>query len=410
MFVDFNRVFKNKPQTQIAVPEALVNYMNKALPEGVKYVADDNGNCEIRSKEGSFTIGGFIFKPTEEQKQILGKNYTHQDVIDYSYNSQKPIQLLLKKDGFITLNGQEFAIDKISFNPLNPVKYVSGSFYMHPHPFPEPFEITIGNDKYERRLLMTRVPHNSVNIQAFESSSDDALKIKCLLDKNTDHITLNISFDLKNAKTIRDVVESTMIYNAYLDGKGFLLGHELDGEITDDGANRFDDNSAAFWEKVLIIESILEVNFIPPQDDVDFDTVCLVEQLYQNLINKIPTRDKQTISSLDGNWDFKSSGKDISESIGHPIFFECGATCNIDLFGVQKELPALLGVCNAVLSEYSVKGKKQKLILGDENPEKKRYTSIICFKNDNELKQYKETEHNKKIELFQKAKKPQEYL
>ena len=35
MFVDFNIVFKNKPQTQIAVPEALVNYMNKALPEGV---------------------------------------------------------------------------------------------------------------------------------------------------------------------------------------------------------------------------------------------------------------------------------------------------------------------------------------------------------------------------------------
>ena len=47
MFVDFNRVFKNKPQTQITAPAALVNYMNQSLPEGVKYVAQENGNCVI---------------------------------------------------------------------------------------------------------------------------------------------------------------------------------------------------------------------------------------------------------------------------------------------------------------------------------------------------------------------------
>ena len=195
MFVDFNRVFKNKPQTQITVPNALVSYMNKSLPDGVKYVVDKNGNCVISSDAESISIGGFVFKPTDEQKRTLGKKYTQQDVIDYLYNTQKPIPLTLQKEGYIKLNGQEFPIDKMSYNPLNPVKYVSGTLYMYPHPFPEPFQITVGCEKYERSLLVSRVPHNSINIGAFESDKNDPLPIKYYLDKNNHHLRATSSFD-----------------------------------------------------------------------------------------------------------------------------------------------------------------------------------------------------------------------
>lgn len=410
MFVDFNRVFKNKPQTQITVPSALVNYMNKSLPDGVKYVVDKNGNCVISSDADFISIGGFIFKPTDEQKKVLGKKYSRQDVIDYLYNTQKPIPLTLQKEGYIKLNGQEFPIDKMSYNPLNPVKYVSGTLYMYPHPFPEPFQITVGCEKYERNLLVSRVPHNSINIGAFESDENDPLRIKYYLDKDNHHLTLNISFNLKNARTIRDIVESTMIYNAFLDGKGFLMEQPLDGILTGGEPNRFDDSSAVFWEKVLKVEEFLGVSFTPPQDDVDFDTICIVEQLYQNLINKTPTREKQIINSIDGNWDFSGSGKNIEESIGHPIFFEFEATTHIELFGVQKDLPALLGIFNAVLSDYSANAKKQKLVLADESSEKQRYTSILCFKSEDELKAYKSTDHDQMVSLFHDAKKPQDFL
>lgn len=410
MFVDFNRVFKNKPQTQITVPDALVNYMNQSLPEGVKYVAQENGNCVITSEGDSITIGGFVFKPTDEQKKILGKKYSRQDVIDYLYNTQKPIPLTLKKDGYITLNGQEFPVDKMSFNPLNPVKFVSGTLFMYPHPFPDPFEITVGCEKYSRRLLISRVPHNSVKVAAFESCQDEPLRITYLLNREKRSLNLSISFNLKRAKTIRDIVESTMIYNAFLDGRGLFLGHPLEGEITSDGANRFDENSTMFWEKVLKIEEYLEVKFTPPQDDLEFETLCLVEQLYQNLINKVPTREKQIINSIDGSWDFEKSGKDINESVGHPIFFEFEATTQINLFGVQMELPTLLGIFNAVLAEYSMRGKTQKIILSDESSEKKRYTSVMCFRNEEEMKAYKATDHNQMITLFHDAKRPQEYL
>ena len=46
MFVDFNKVFKSKPQSQFAVPPAFIEYLNRSLPEGVKYVADEKGTYE----------------------------------------------------------------------------------------------------------------------------------------------------------------------------------------------------------------------------------------------------------------------------------------------------------------------------------------------------------------------------
>ena len=410
MFIDFNKVFNNKPQTQISVPSALVSYLNKSVPDGVKYVVDKEGNCVITSEKESYSIGGFIFQPTEEQLKILGKNYTHEDVTNYFYNIQKPIPLKLKKEGYILLNGQEFPIDKMAYNPLAPIKYVCGSFCMYPHPFPEPFTINVGCEKYSRELLVTRVPNDSVTVAAFESNSNDPLYIKYFLDKEKHSLKMSLSFNLKNAKSIRDIVESTMIYNAYMDGKGTLMGHPLNSTLTGDGANRYDDNSALFWEKVLKIEEYLGVNFKPSEDDVEFNTICIVEQLYQNLINKIPTRDKQIINSIDGNWDFTSMDKDINESIGQPIFFEFEAKTHVELFGVKIEFPALLGIFNAVLSEYTTKGKKQKLVLADESPEKQRYTAIMCFKTEDELKTFKNSDHDKVITLFHDAKLPQDYI
>lgn len=410
MFVNFNRVFKNKPQTQIAVPSALVDYMNKSLPEGVKYVVDAKGNCVITSERESCTIGGFIFKPTEEQKKVLGKDFTREDVVNYFYNAQESIPLTLKKDGYILLNGQEFPVEKMAYNPLAPIKFVSGSFYMYPPKFPDPFLLKLGCDKYERELLVSRIPNNSISVMEFESSKDEPLYIHYFLNIKIHCLTMNVSFNLKKAKTIRDIVESTSIYNAYVDGKGTLSGQPLDSSLKSEGLKRFDDDSVIFWEKVLEIEEQLGIEFCPPQDDIDFETMCLVEQLYQNLINKVPTLDNQKIDSIDGNWGFESHGKDISESIGRPIFFEFEVASKIELFGVKIELPTLIGVFNAILSAYNTKGEKQKIVLSDENPEKQRYTSMMCFKTESDLNSFKLEDHDKIITLFHNAKRPDEYL
>lgn len=406
MFVDFNRVFKEKPQTQIMVPEVLVEYMNSQLPKGVKYEVQEDGTCEIVGDGEPINIGGFVFQLSKEQQELLGANCSEDDIINYFYNAQKPIPLKLKKDGFITLNGKEFPIEQLNYRPMNPIHYEKGELWLSPHPFGKPFELKIGCDEYERKLLISRVPTESTHIATFESEKEAPLYLKYHMDEENKTLTANISYNLKYATSIRDIVESTSIYNAYLEGRGYLESVKI--QVKENKKKVFDKDSIVFWKKVLAIEEYLGVAFKPPLDDVEFETMCLVETLYQNLINKIPVIDKGVINTING--EFSKTKKEIDELTGKPIYFEFETTSNVELFEAKFELPALVGIFNAVFAGVEVDKNEQKIILKDESKQKKRYSSTLRFRDEEEVKKFKEGDYQQRVALFHDAKKAQEYL
>jgi len=411
MFVDFDKVFNKKPQSELIVPEAMVSYLSSKLPKGTKYILDRNGNCTIAGdgKTGSITIGGYIFKLTPEHKKVLGASCTIEDVEKYFYNLQKPIPLELKKHGYVLLNGEEFPIDRLTYNPYNPIKYESGSCFMMPQAFPPAFALKVGGNGYEKELLVSRVTNNSVHVAAFESSRDDPLIIRYLLDERKPSISLSISFNLSKAKTIEDIVKTTSIYNAYIDGAGLLCGHPLLGNLLEDDVNKYDEESIGFWKKVLELERILGVTFTPPQADVDFESICMVESLYQNLVYRLPIRENKKIESIDGDWEMKSE-EDVKNSIGTPIMFEFEATNNIDLFGCQITLPTLIAIFDAAVQRYTRDGSKYKIFLDDVSEEKMRYISKMCFLTDQDMKMYRDSDHGKAISELHDAKTISEYL
>ena len=409
MFVDFNRVFKGKPQTELRIPDAMVEHLSSRLPEGVRYRADDNGNCEIVSEGGPISFGGLIFVPTEEDKKVLGKKFSVNDVLSYSYNAQKRIPLQLKKEGVITLNGEEFPIDRLHYNPYCPVTFVSGEMFMYPHPFPAPFTLEVGCEKYSRELTFKRIPNESVHIAAFESESEQPLVVKYFLDETKNTIAFNISFNLSYAKTVRDVVETTFIYNAFADDKGLLCGHPLVTGLDTSGLKKYDLDSALFWEKVLYVETALGLTFIPPQEDIDFSTIRIVEMLYQNLIQKLPTRDNKKIDSLDGEWEMRDDNA-VKDSIGKSIYFEFQATYHMSLFGAEKDLPCVIGIFNSKLTNYTVKGKKYKLLLDHLSEEQHMYTSTLRFATEDELQAYMSGGRNGRITALHSAKTPEDFL
>ena len=50
------------------------------------------------------------------------------------------------------------------------------------------------------------------------------------------------------------------------------------------------------------------------------------------------------------------------------------------------------------------------ITLGDESREKKRYSSIMYFKDNKQIEKFKEQLDNKTREIFRKAKSAQQYL
>jgi acyl carrier protein len=315
----------------------------------------------------------------------------------------------MKKDGFITLNGEEFPVDRIRYNPYFPVSIVSGEVYMHPYPFPKPFPLTIGSKKYTKQLMFQRIPNESVNTAAFESQAEQALTVHYFVDELKQTISFNISFNLSYAKTIRDIVEPTSIYNAFVDGEGLFCGTQLITDIDTSKVKKYDLESLAFWEKVLLIEDALGVAFEPPQEDVDLTTISTIETLYQNLINNNPIRENKKIDSLGGEWDTVDN-KHIQDSIGKAIYFEFQATSHLSLFGVDIALPCVVGIFDSILSNYTCKGKKYKLILEHLNEDKHMYTSTLRFKTEQDLSDYMNGDRNQRISALQTAKTAQNYL
>lgn len=200
------------------------------------------------------TIGGFIFSPTKKQLAVLGENYTQEDVINYFYNIQEPIPLSFSKNGYIKLNGQDFEIERIKYNPLHPIKYVMNGFCMYPNKFPDPFKVRIGCEECDREVEIKRVTNESVNICRLQTNDDEPLQITIYLDEKNHTMKLNISFDLSKAMTVRDIVQVTSIYNAYLAGKGTMFNKPLEGQLEGNDLKCYDENSLTFWKKVLQLE------------------------------------------------------------------------------------------------------------------------------------------------------------
>lgn len=407
MFVDFNRAFKNKPQATIDMPQALIDYLSKDLPSGVQYQKSDDGNLILIPNDEQMTIGGFIPVPSKEDLKVLGEKFSIDDLISYCYNAQKTIKLKLVKEGYITVNGKELPVDKLSYNPVSQIKYVSGSLCMVPPEFPENFPLTIEGDEHVIQLSIKRVPSKSVSLECFESSDNYPLVIKYQLDNKAQKFKLNISLKTEKANSIKDIVDSTIVYNAFIDGRGKFQGKEFEYSFNED-IKKFDLEIIRFWEKVLAVEAELGISFIPPKTDITYNTLYLVEKIFQSLINSVATRELTCIDSVDGEWKNKKEIKTIKDSIGHPMAFEFEYETKINLFGCEVIMPTLAVVYNSTFTKIEEREKKYTITIGDASANETKYMVTMYFKDKKSLEKYRDS--NDFLNELKDAKQPEEYV
>lgn len=212
-----------------------------------------------------------------------------------------------------------------------------------------------------------------------------------------------------NNKHSKDIVETVFIYNAYCDGKGLLMGNPVGGGKDKVEDKKFDENSARFWEKVLEIEEKLNLNFIPPKDDIEFETICMVEQLYQNLICKKPIKKRDIATSITSDMNMRE-GINLDDLIGKQIFFQYNATTTFELFEMQFSLPSIVGIFNSIFESYEILDNKTKVILGTKDKGQKPFTAILCFASDSDMNEYVKENPDCYENILSKAKFPQDYL
>ena len=66
-------------------------------------------------------------EPTDQQKEILGDDFSFDDIMNLSYNSQKPVPVRFKDDKYVNINGTDISIEQLSYNPFKPYELVIDS-------------------------------------------------------------------------------------------------------------------------------------------------------------------------------------------------------------------------------------------------------------------------------------------
>ena len=98
------------------------------------------------------------------------------------------------------------------------------------------------------------------------------------------------------------------------------------------------------------------------------------------------------------------------QPIGKSIYFEFQATYHMSLFGVEKDLPCIIGIFDSKLTNYTVKGNKYKLLLDHLSDEQHMYTSTLRFATEDALQTYMGGDRNDIITALHSAKTPEDFL
>ncbi len=393
MLIDFNREVKLNSQDTIP----------KLITQGIFDEVISEGNLGLVPDHESMTIEGLRLKNPKEYEDKLGSDPSIEDILKYSYNSQKEICFSPIHEGYIKINGQDKPIEEMNFNLLQlyTVEYVQGDIIAIPHSFPETDDIMIGGKGYSRSLKTHRVPNESLNKIEIQSDLEEPLRVELILDDNEKTTTINISIELKFAKTIKDIVESIFIYDAFANNEGIIDGEKavtLFQPTETSDVKKFNQKMASFWKKTLEIENILNnnlgVRFVPPKGSVDDETISSVEELYQSLVLNKPVRINNSIESVKGNLSVEL---DLNALVGNPIFTIFDAKKSFDIFDTQFELYSLNGILDAVVSNYKTDGDQLILYFEHEDIDNESFLATIDFLSEKELKKYRE-ENGKSLE------------
>lgn len=407
---NFMDTFQKKPDCGIELPKEYLDYLSQDAPNGTKYIADKNGIVMLTPTGTELFIGGFSFKPTEEQKKDLGYNYSNRDVLDYIYNSQQAIELEPLKPGVIVINNEEVELSKLVFSGTPLLRIERGILRAFPQAFPAPFNLILSSDRASRTVVVSRKPNRSVHDEIYESTDDGPLYVRYRCNPVTNSLTMTINFLYSKAKCVNDVIECVELVNDWRKGKAHINGFPFPYHVEEKTGIEPDEQQLIIWKKMLSIENVLGIRFSLPINEPGIEAILDIETLYQGLINEKPTISRTQIDSFTNEDNGAESFPDTAIPSGKEFVLEMSCAYETYLFEQTISLPAIVMVFNAAIEKVERKGKTRTTFLTDFGNDKKRYTSMMPFKDIESLQKYQQKDRLEIIKEFEHAKRPSDLI
>jgi hypothetical protein len=218
---------------------------------------------------------------------------------------------------------------------------------------------------------------------------------------------VSLSYNLRCIHSIQELVECLSLFYSLFNGTAFIDGHRV--PVSENlPENMPDEKNIHFWEKVLELESVLCVQFVPPADDVSEEDVNLIEQLFQSLINKKPTRNVGRLSGFRGQIEgIHEDG--LKEAINKPVEFAYNTVSNIQLFGQSFDLYSFVGIFNVSLVDFKINDDEIEVDFRYESKSKQSFMSSMYFLTKEQLDDY-QNDYEAAIKRMKNCKSVLEYI
>lgn len=385
MFSNFRDTFIKKPQYTSEPPQAVIDSISRELPEGLYYVPDHDGYCRIDAPEGLNIQSGKL-QLSDEDRAVLPAGFTMDDILRFSYNAQKEIILLPNDDDCFVINGEPVLATDFVKAPMRNITFSNAHLRIKPREFPAPFDLEVSGDGYTQKIHIKRVPNRSLNVEKYESDGSTVITVWFAIDPTPPGpFTFNISVNIKKAHAVKEVVAAYHIYNAFVEGKGYIGGDSL--QRTDHTpCEKVPTDVVCLAEELVQIEECLDVQFDLSRGLTVADAKA-TDELYRSLIEKKPFKHFKTFDTLSGTGHFIGSTKQ-QEYINTAMVFEFSERKRISLLGVDLDLYSDNCIFNAVISSFSSAGDKET---GDfaihlaTAPGEKMYESVQYFITEDQL-------------------------
>lgn len=396
MFSNFKDTFIRKPQYISEPPKAVMDAINKDLPDGFKYVYMDKGFCRLDAPEG-FNIESGTVHLTEDAKSVLPDNPSFKQIKQYLYNSQTDLLIYPDKNGCFKINGAQIKAQDFIKSPLKDSSFDNMCFCMKPSPFPQPFEIVFSGNGYDKTLHMQRTPYKSLHTQRFESVEKAPISVVYYVDVKENKFTVTFNLCIKDAKTVFDVLSAYGIYNAFID-KNVRIGGAKFLESGTSSEKKISQQTIDFWEKLYKLENVFEITF-DIKDEITVSDARCVEEIYRCIVQKTPYKVYKQYNSVKG----KGIPQNISDTISSnkEIYFEFTAECHYKLLGQTILLKGVFGIFGACIKnlDQDFPSEEEFELMLQTVEGKKMYESVMLFLTDDEVDEFKkDKEHFKTME------------
>ncbi|OEF97556.1 hypothetical protein BHF68_04945 [Desulfuribacillus alkaliarsenatis] len=256
MYVDFKRLVKQ--QEPIDIPQEIIRQLNKELPKGLEYVQIGENACGVTSKEDLNIKLNIVFPEIPNKFSELIK--TSEDFFEYMYRTQTKLSCKPNEDGTITINNHKISCSDFIKFPLSDKKLKEfGEFSIEPQEFPEMGTIVFQTGKMKKSLKLKRVPYESMDTIAIETSDNTWLKVRILLHEKTFSANINFIFRLEIIKSVNEIVQAYKYHNSLFTNGVSMAGFNINGKISKDKI--ISNKTIDFWEKVLQLENKLGLHF-----------------------------------------------------------------------------------------------------------------------------------------------------